>query len=194
MAEGSFRAFVAIEVPDSVRTSIAALIGRLRKRDAANAVRWVRPEGVHVTLKFLGDISDDEERVIGSALASATYGRSSFELSLGPLGAFSSRRGARDQVVWVGFSGELAQLLGLATSVERALVEAGFQAESRPFAPHLTLGRMRRGTRSVPNFTEGAAWPPSDTAFRVDHVRLMESDLRPDGARYLKRLHVPVTE
>ena len=193
MPKSLFRAFVAIEIPDSVRNTISALIGRLRERDATNCVRWVRPEGLHVTLKFLGHTPDDKERVIESALESAAAIRPGFDLWLGPLGSFRSRRGARDQVVWVGLSGETAQLLELAADVDRALVAVGFPAETRPFTPHLTLGRMRRGVRSAPSFTEDAAWPPGDGAFHVGHLSLMESDLRPDGARYTRRLHTPLS-
>ena len=193
MPESSFRAFVAIEVPDSVRNTISALIGRLRERDVTNCVRWVRPEGVHVTLKFLGDTPNDKERAIESALESSAAIRPGLDLSLGPLGSFGSRRGARDQVVWVGLSGETAQLVELAADVDRALVAVGFPAETRPFTPHLTLGRMRRGVQLVPSFTEDAAWPPGDGAFHVDHLSLMESDLRPDGARYMRRLRIPLS-
>lgn len=193
MPESSFRAFVAIEIPDPVRNTISALIGRLRERDVTNCVRWVRPEGIHATLKFLGDTTDEKERVIESALESTAAIRPGFDLSLGPLGSFRSRRLARDQVVWVGLSGETAQLLELAADVDRALVAVGFPAETRPFTPHLTLGRMRRGVRSVPSFTEDAAWPPGDGAFHVDHLSLMESDLRPDGALYTRRLHIPLS-
>ena len=193
MPEPSFRAFVAIEIPDSVRDMISALIGRLRERDVTNCVRWVRPEGIHVTLKFLGNTPADKERVIESALESTAAIRQGFDLSLGPLGSFKSRRGTRDQVVWVGFSSETAQLLELAADVDRSLIAMGFLAETRPFTPHLTLGRIRRGVRSVSNFTEDAAWPPGDGAFHVDHLSLMESDLHPDGARYTRRIYFPLS-
>ena len=191
MQERSFRAFVAIEIPDSIRNMISALIGRLRERDVTNCVRWVRPEGIHVTLKFLGDTPADKERVIESALESPAAIRQGFDLSLGPLGTFRSRRGARDQVVWVGLSSETAQLLELAADVDRALVATGFPMETRPFTPHLTLGRTKRGVRSVPSFTEDAAWPPGDGAFHVNHLSLMESNLRSDGACYTRRIYFP---
>ena len=192
MADSTFRAFVAIELPVPLRRAIAALLSRLSARDPSNAVRWVRPESIHVTLKFLGETPEERVTSIETALASAVADVSPFDLALGPLGFFHSRRGNRDQVAWVGLEGQVPELQAIASRVETALVDVNFRRETRPFVPHLTVGRVRRGARSAPGCTDDAAWPPLDSEFRVDMINLMESDLRPEGARYTRRLAIPV--
>ena len=184
---------MAIELPDAARQQIGGLIERLRAHDATHAVRWVRPEGVHVTLRFLGETPEARVGGIGAALQAAASAVPPFDLALGPLGSFGSRRGARGQVIWVGLEGDLTELQGLVRLIESAFQGIGVRPERRPFAPHLTLGRARRAGGSLPTvLTADAAWPPSGAGFRVEAVSLMESDLRPDGARYTRRLGTPL--
>lgn len=145
------RLFVACELPDDVREGLGRLQDDLRKLDAG-FLRWTRPEGIHVTLKFLGNVEEARVDQIDAALASAIE---PFKLNLRPatLGGFPSVSlktggGARLRVVWVGLEGDVEGLGELARRVEDALRPLGFPAERRPFAPHLTLARVRDGATS----------------------------------------------
>ena len=203
MADGTVRAFVAVELPDAAQELVGGLIERLRGRDEGNAVRWVRPEGVHVTLLFLGNVPEDQVGPVGEAVRAAASAVSGFDLALGQLGSFGPRRnGGRGQVVWVGIEGDLAALERLARGVESALRGAGAAGSERQrraaFTPHLTLGRARRGGRPLPAaLTTEAGWPPAPAPpgarFRVEAVSLMRSDLRADGARYARLVRAPLT-
>ena len=141
MAE--LRLFVACELPDDVRDALGRLQAGLRRGDRAG-LRWVRPEGIHITLKFLGGVEEGRVGEITPALASAIE---PFELRVRPasLGGFPSLvagGGARLRVVWVGLEGDVEGLAALAGRVDAALESIGFPSERRPFAAHLTLARV----------------------------------------------------
>jgi 2'-5' RNA ligase len=140
MAERSelLRLFVACELSDEVRRALGRVQDDLR-RLGARPLRWVRPEGIHVTLKFLGETESRRVDDIVEALAGAIP---PFELSLrvSTLGGFG---GARLRVVWVGLEGDVEALAGVARRVDGALAPLGFPRERRPFAAHLTLARVR---------------------------------------------------
>ena len=134
------RAFVAIELPDELKLALARLQDRLKSGRAA-PVKWVDPHGIHLTLKFLGDISSDMAGKVTSALEEAVRGISPFQLETGGLGAFPDLR--RVQIVWVGLTGEVSRLSQLHKSIEAGLSGLGFLPEKRAFTPHLTLARLR---------------------------------------------------
>lgn len=178
------RLFVAVDLPDNVREALRGLQEQLRGCDLSG-LRWVRPEGVHITLKFLGETPAERVSAISEALAAATRGRRWFQLALGKLGTFGGRRGPR--VLWVDITGDDERLRELQEAVERTLVEIGFPPEERAFSPHLTLARVRQPPR--PGIGErvsralGSAEPPS-CEFPVREVVLMRSTLQPGGAVY----------
>jgi RNA 2',3'-cyclic 3'-phosphodiesterase len=179
--DGSFRTFIAVHIPDAVRRDISELIGGLRSRDGAD-VKWVRPESLHLTLKFLGDVKQGSIGVIGDAIEKAVSAQSAFELELGGTGAFPSPR--RPGVLWIGVRRGAESLSALAGTVESALAGIGFEREKRPFSAHLTLGRVRspeNAVKTVERMTEaGFECDP----FRVDSVHVMKSDLLRGGAVY----------
>ncbi len=152
------RLFIAAELPDEVKRSLEHAIDVLRKAGADRGLRWVRPEGIHVTLKFLGAVPEAEVAQITDALANAVRkpGIAPFELQPYRFGAFHGGRhmphefrGSREaydynlRVVWVGMSGDVDALKKLAVSVESAIAPLGYPTEKRPFAAHLTLARVR---------------------------------------------------
>lgn len=193
MAEGSaqLRLFVACELPDAVRQALGRLQSELRKL-GAGALRFVRPEGIHVTLKFLGNV--DEQRVgkIGDALVGAIE-PFAFDLRPATLGGFPSTSlraggGSRLRVVWVGLDGDVDALGALAGRVEGALVPLGFPAERRPFAAHLTLARVRdtasaQERRTLSELVERYRPAPMPSMI-LTRVVLMRSVLGPGGSRY----------
>ena len=185
------RAFIAIDIPDGVRKVVHAKAVELQLRMAADAVRWVRSEGYHLTLKFLGEIEAAQVPLIEAAMASAADGIGRFSLRLGSLGAFPNPR--RPRVLWVAVEGGADSLGRLQSRLEQALAPIGFKPEGRSFHPHLTLARIKRplepgalSTLQSALQVENLAGTP---AFEVENVKLIRSELRPTGAVYTT-LHI----
>ena len=185
MASGEkIRVFVAVELPDAVKAEFAGLVSTI---DAlgVRGVRTVRPNGIHLTLKFLGDVNADLVLDIQAAMDAAASGAAPFDLSLGDAGMFPNPGAAR--VLWVGVEGDIKRLSRLQERVERSLTDLGFRPERRRFNPHITAGRIRDGVsrpdrRRVTDtlFSHGYVRPP----IRVESISLIRSILRPDGAIY----------
>ena len=173
------RAFIAINLDPQVVEEIAKIQAVLKK--AGGDIRWVRPEGFHLTLKFLGDIQRDQVTAILAALQDALKGQSPLFVIAQGLGVFPHVK--RPRVLWVGLQGE--GLKELNDKIEQALIPLDFPPEDRDFTPHLTLGRVRslRGWEKVlPAMQEKQAEWFGES--RVNEVVLYRSDLGPDGAVY----------
>jgi 2'-5' RNA ligase len=178
------RLFVACEVPDDVKTSIGGLVESLKSR-SENDVRWIRSEGVHVTLKFLGEVPVKKLPAIKIALQEAVVRHSPFNLEFANIGTFGGREGLR--IMWVGIAGDVLRLEALVRDVNLALSVVGFEPERRPFRPHLTLGRVKDeiGTRRRAEIEVevGKTIVPVVT-WRTAQISLMRSRLVPGGAAY----------
>jgi 2'-5' RNA ligase len=188
----SLRLFVACELPGEAREALAA-VQRLLQEQGAEGLRWVRPEGIHLTLKFLGDVPARRLEAIERALARAV--REPFRLSvrLSQLGSFGGSTGLR--VVWLGLEGEVEALARLAAQVEGALEPMGFPRERRPFAAHLTLARVKESAspqdrRRLFELVRSLELPPLPGA-TLQAVSLMQSTLEPGGARYQRLARFP---
>ena len=183
--ETTIRTFVAVELDDSVKAHIAAAIDRLRGKQIDN-LRLVRPEGVHLTLKFLGDIDADRVPAVAQAMSQVAARHALFALTLGAPGVFPNANRAR--VLWIGVDGDLEPLKLLQAGVEDALTAIDFPPEKRGFNPHLTIGRMRhRASRSDRNRAADALSSlrlPENQPIAVNAISLMKSALLPDGAIY----------
>jgi 2'-5' RNA ligase len=177
MADEEIRAFFAADLDDAARRAAAGVARGLREASGGDAVRWVRPEALHVTLRFLGNIDPARVRPLAHAVSDRVASLAPFEMRLGAARLFPSAR--RPRVVMV----ELAPaepLEELAAAVEDGVVAAGFEPEGRRFRAHLTLGRLR-GRR--PPAMRGLA-APAGTACEVAEVVLYRSELKPSGAEY----------
>ena len=175
---------MAIELGVEMREALADLQAELRRR-GLERLRWVRPEGIHLTLKFLGETPSDKLPAIREALAESVKGVPPHRLSLGSLGAFGNRRGP--QVLWVELKGDLAPLRQLQGQLEPALEAAGFPREKRELAPHLTLARVRpESARALAPLIAKALQEvqPLRNEMEVREVSLMRSSLGPEGAAY----------
>ncbi len=179
------RSFIAIELPEEAKKGLARLRREL-EGDEHRFVKWVDPGGIHLTLKFLGNIPAKRVPEITEAMKEATQGISPFHLEISGLGAFPSLRQPR--VLWVGVGGEVDKLSRLQQSIDSALAALGFAKEERPFVPHLTLARIREGA-SAPerrSFGElvGSTTFEDKYHVEVEAIRLMRSQLTPAGAIY----------
>lgn len=178
------RAFVAIELPETIKAELTRAQSLLRK-GGERAVKWVGPEGLHITLKFLGNIEAERVAEIQSAMSAACLGMSPFTLCLSQLGVFPSYH--RPRVLWVGLAGETGKLVRLQQGVDVVLLAQGFPREKN-FTPHITLGRVRE--RATPGDRVGIGRLMAETkleageAWEVKGISLMRSILRPEGALY----------
>ena len=179
----SLRLFVAIELPGEVREALGRLQHELQRR-GLEKLRWVRPEGIHLTLKFLGEPSVEKVPAVEEALRDAVKGTGAHELALGKLGTFG---GSRPRVVWVDLTGDLDAVRDLQERTEMALSSLGFEREARGWSPHVTLARVSeesvREVVGVIGPAIAAVSAPSG-AIPVHDVSLMRSTLRPSGAVY----------
>lgn len=179
------RAFIAIELPEAVKQELSSLQRRLGV-EPATGIKWVAPEGIHLTLKFLGWVAPDRVETIKAALADSMAGFEPFELKLSGLGAFPNFR--RMNVIWCGLSGDLARLAALQQSVEKFVSPLGFPTEKRAFSPHLTLARLRDEVtpetklKLSEKLTRNKFEP--NLPIPVESVHLMQSQLFPTGAAY----------
>lgn len=173
------RSFIAVLLPEEVRRAVAMTIEELKVYRAD--VGWVRPENLHLTLRFLGEQGERELERAREALGEAAAQASPFAVGLKGLGAFPLR--GRPRVVWVGVAEGADRLVGLQAAVEAALAVRGFHPEERPFHPHLTIGRVR-GSRGVEALSAALGEEQVFGEAEVTALHLMRSDLHPTGARY----------
>ena len=175
------RAFVAVNLDQDLKDALAKVQERLKATRAD--VGWVRPESLHLTLKFLGQVEESRLGAVAEAIAAAATGYGSFRLVLGGVGAFPQPRAAR--VVWIGVQQGAEALVTLQARVEAGLEALGFAREERPFAAHLTLGRVRGPARREQLAVALTSIPAEPLGEMLLHrIDLMKSELGPGGARY----------
>ena len=183
------RSFVAVELPPPVRDRIAGVVRHLASR-VDGGVRWSRPESLHLTLRFLGDIDAEFVPAVSDAVSRCASAARPFEVSLGGIGGFKRLRAMR--VIWMPVAGDPGPLTELYGALEGELETLGFARERRAFRPHITLGRVRDGA-PVPQrraVAEALAAVELDAAptLPVETVALIRSVLSPGGSEYT-RLH-----
>lgn len=176
------RLFVAADLPREVRGKLQAIQDELRPIPLS--VRWVRPEGIHLTLKFLGEVPEGRRLAIEAALRSRAGGDSRpFALEAAGVGTFPDTGPPR--VIRVGVRGSLEEAAKAQRAIDRALEDIGYPPETRAFRPHLTLGRVKGpGRGDWRAFLAGFAEKPAGK-FEVREIVLFESRLDPGGASYL---------
>ena len=175
------RTFIAIEIPDGIKAAMADVQGALRKTGAD--VGWTRPEGVHLTLKFLGPVEAALIPKLVDALEAAIKDEAPLVVDVKGAGVFPNARAPR--VVWLGFGGDIDALAELARKVEAACEGLGFKPEGRPFKPHLTLGRVKssKGVKALMDALKSFEKVELG-GFKAESVSIMKSELKPSGAVY----------
>lgn len=182
----TIRTFIAIELTDALQRALADAQTKFQRDRAARAVRWVAPENIHITLKFLGDVDAAQMPALQRAIADACAGFAPFALTIGGAGAFPNTR--RPNVVWIGARGQIEIAARLAQQIDDACVALGFAREARLFTPHLTLGRVQRDASPNERQQIGALIERTQIGdlgnLRVERVSIMKSELKPGGSVY----------
>jgi 2'-5' RNA ligase len=185
------RSFIAIELPEEVKSGLQRLQAEL-KLPQHSFVKCVAPDGIHLTLKFLGNISSQKVAEITGVMEQASRGISPFQLQITELGAFPNMRQPR--VLWVGIKGELDKLKAWQKRIDDGLAPLGFTKETRPFTPHLTLARVRDNCSPEDRRSLGELVMKTplevDYALTVNSLNLMRSQLLPGGAVYSRLAEV----
>lgn len=187
---GLIRAFIALDIPDEIKSRIAQAVAPLVNA-SQQSVRWVSPENIHLTIKFLGDVSPNQLELLTHTLASEARALAPFTLQIGGLGCFPNPR--RPRVIWVGVQAP-AELAHLQHAIESAAGKIGYPPEEKPFSPHLTIGRVRSQSeppallRSLLEQSQAARLGAAD----IHAVHLYRSELKPGGAIYSHLCSAPL--
>ncbi len=182
------RCFISIDIPEQIRRDIGELIAILRKYNGD--VKWVVHQNIHLTLKFLGKTLKDLVPEIGEVLSKIVLSYKTFCIKIYGVGVFPNKRYPR--VLWVGME-DLDILRKLQSDIDNAMTSLGYQREERDFHPHLTIGRVRSQTGMSRLIYELDTFQSKDFgSIEVCNVRLMQSELRPTGARYSCLQEIPL--
>jgi 2'-5' RNA ligase len=186
----AIRSFIAIELPGTIQQKLGEIIARL-KSPRTGVVRWVPVQNIHLTVKFLGDVSPTNLDLLMKMLKAEVSRQPVFAYTVAGLGAFPSPR--RPRVLWVGITAP-PQLNALVHRIEAETIKLGYAPEERPFSPHLTLGRVSQNATpeqvsQVAEVLAGMNVGELGVA-EVSSVVLFKSDLMPSGAEYTQMLEV----
>ena len=175
------RSFIAFKIPTGMRDILVGVQEKLRHNGVD--LRYVRPQGIHLTLKFLGNIEEESILPIFEVMQRICEGQQHLDVYLQGVGAFPSSRNPR--VVWAGLEGDLVPLYTMQQQLEQGLIPLGFEPEKRRFQAHLTLGRMRKSSKP-PNISALLDDLQLETQhhFTLDELILYRSELLPGGAVY----------
>lgn len=174
------RAFIAIDLDKSLKETLEGVVSRLRHR--GGDIRWVKPEGMHLTIKFLGEIGEEAVAKLKSSLGVVASRHKPFRLIFQGTGTFPP--GPKARVLWVGVEDNPA-LGALQEDLEREMERLGFPGEERGFHPHLTLGRVKASFNLLPLLQEFRK--EANTIFggtEVSRLTFFQSILKPAGAEY----------
>nr|AUN37221.1 2'-5' RNA ligase [uncultured bacterium] len=176
------RIFIAIDISDEARQRAADHIAQLR-RDARDVrIGWEKSEKLHLTIKFLGSVTEKQLDGVDSAVATMAHRHKSFSASLGGSGVFPNPRQPR--VLWLGIASGLDQIGQLAEDIEATCQSLGFKPESRFYSPHLTIARIREPKKGRDIATLHLLEGFSPVTFEVDYLTVYESRLGQHGSTY----------
>ena len=179
----SIRAFLAVELSDALRASLAALLDQLRQSDPK--VSWVPPQNLHLTLRFLGDVERSTLDTLDEELSQTLREVEGFQLSVQGIGAFPNRR--KPAIVWAGFLDPPKQLFTAQALTETTACSIGLEAQARRFTPHITLGRIRDPRQALKIFDDIVHFETFQAGeFSVRAVSLFSSELTAQGAIHRK--------
>jgi len=181
------RAFIGFELPEKIRSFISSIQEDLKsnKLDA----RWVQVKNIHLTLKFLGNINEEDAQRVGKAIFKSAADHAPISLAAKGIGAFPDIN--RPNVLWVGIKGQIDMLIQLQKSLEDQLEKIGFSRENRPFKGHLTLARVKKQLDRTKLITAIKKYKELESEpFIADNIILFKSDLKSNGAVYTKLISI----
>jgi 2'-5' RNA ligase len=178
----SLRVFCAVELPDELRSRVAERVRRLRAEFSDVRASWEKPEKLHITLKFLGDIEHARVEALSDAASRVVASLESFELIIDEPGTFPPH--GQPRVLWLGIVDASGRLAFMQHALETECVAAGFPRESRAFKPHLTLARLRSPQSARELAAAHRETPFEPQRFKVSELLVMRSELGPGGSRY----------
>jgi RNA 2',3'-cyclic 3'-phosphodiesterase len=179
------RAFIAIDLPPEIQECVGKISGELKDKLTNLPVRWVPLENIHLTLKFLGDVSYKNLEMLTEIIQQIASGFHNFDISVGGIGAYPKIH--KPRVIWIGLEGP-SELTSLQHSIETETTRLGYVREERPFSPHLTLARVSRNANSHEIRQISSILGDYKVGFlgvaNVSEMHLLKSDLKPGGAIY----------
>ncbi|HEU0010634.1 MAG TPA: RNA 2',3'-cyclic phosphodiesterase [Verrucomicrobiae bacterium] len=190
---GKLRLFVAIAVPEEIKARLAALQREWRERLGRSSISWTRPENLHLTLRFLGDVPSNRLEDLTAALAAAAAPQVPLKLTVADLGCFPNSR--RPRILWAGIRDEAGGLRELARRIVVATDSYSSQPAEERFAGHLTLARVRRIVGNISSTIGGFTGETAARAvgsWRAETVELVQSELHPAGSRYTTLARLPL--
>jgi len=189
------RTFIAIELPEEIKDSLKTLQDKLKESKAD--VKWVQPQNIHITLKFLGEIEERKLEKIIQIMEESVKDKGEFQVGLSSLGAFPKITSAR--IIWIGITRGDAGIKEIAKTLEKKLEKTGIPAEGRAFSSHITIGRVRSGlnrdtlAKNLNQFQD--AFQEKELKLLVSKITLFKSTLTPKGPVYeaLKEINLKTT-
>lgn len=187
MTADVIRTFIAVDLPPSVLEALGQVSSQLQEKLPDTPVRWVNYQKMHLTLKFLGDISKENIGMVEKILQSEAAKRQAMEIGIGGIGAFPKMRHPR--VIWIGIEAP-TDLFDLRRGIEDGVARLGYNYDKYDFTPHLTLGRISRKASARDVRKIGNVLHEYQVGFigvaRIEAVHLYRSDLSPEGAKYTR--------
>lgn len=195
MTEDVIRTFIAVDLPPNVLDALGQISAQLQSKLLDTPVRWVNFEKMHLTLKFLGDVSTENIGMVERILTSEAAKRPVLEIGIGGIGAFPKMRHPR--VIWIGVEAP-PEMFDLRRGIEDGVARLGYNYDKYEFTPHLTLGRISRKASATDVRAVGNVLHDFQVGFigvaRIDAVHLYRSDLRPEGAKYTRLFSAELTD
>lgn len=185
----TIRTFISINLPEDIKREILSLQSRLKVH--GGHIGWVKPDAIHLTLKFLGDIDEKKIPEIEAATREATKGFDTFYLRILGLGVFPSLK--RPRIIWLGVNEEGDSLARLQSKIEDEIARIGPPREEREFKPHLTIGRVKdlHGFKQLMDTIDAERGIDLD-GFNVTEILIMKSELRREGAIYTRLYEIKI--
>ncbi len=189
------RTFIAVDFPTAILSKIEAIVDYFKKKVPENALKWVETENLHLTIKFIGEIDPGKLEQVKSVLTRCLAGQNAFEIEVAGLGMYPNARAPR--VIWLGITGG-DPLVRIHATLDTHLAELDIKPEGRPYAPHLTIARIRKGTdrKTAQAVGETLAQFKVDAlgAVTIDRVHLYQSVLTPSGPIYTDLFAAPLNQ
>lgn len=180
MPERLIRTFIAIDVPEAVRETSVSLQTLVKAKP--KVVKWVRPENIHLTLRFIGPTAPGEVEKINTLLGGVAGEYNDLSLTISGTGCFPKK--ARPRVLWLGVEGDVPELKSIVSRMGEGMEKLGYPLEERNYSPHITVGRIRYPQKATPDVTDFLAVDYEAISFAATRINLYQSDLLPSGPIY----------